>query len=125
MRKLIRKIRMYLVVAYARRQYKRAKKQADEARLKSNHHWHVVIDPFGESLKVIDRNMFRDFKRRYQDVAIRTLVRNGSKYTVETKTTMVDVLNGAFYSTAITDHIELEARRRAYIDWVVQLSEKK
>lgn len=125
MKKLIQKIRRYFVVAYARHQYKRAKKAADEARAKSNHHWHVVIDPFGDTLKVIDRNMFRDFKRRYRDIGIRTLVRNGSKYTIEIKTTMVDVLNGAFYSTAITDHLELEARRRAYIDWVVGLSEKK
>ncbi len=116
---------MFLVVAFARRQYKRAKATADRMREETHHHWHVVIDPFGNSLKTIDRKMYRDFKRRYQDIAIRTLVRNGSKYTVETKSTMEDVKNGAFYSTALTDHIDIEARRRAYIDWVVSLSEKK
>ena len=116
---------MYFVVAFARRQYKRAKETADKQRVKTRTHWHVVIDPFGNSLKVIDRKMYRDFKRRYQDIAIRTLVRNGSKYTIETKSTMEDVKNGAFYSTALTDPIDIEARRRAYIDWVVSLSEKK
>jgi hypothetical protein len=125
MRELIRRIRRYFAVAFARRQYKRAKDAADKAYAATNTHWHVVIDPFGNALKVIDRKMFRDFKRRYEDIAIRTLVRNGSKYTVETKTTMDDVKNGAFYSTSLTDPIDIEARRRAYIDWVVNLSEKK
>ena len=123
--KLIRRIRRYFVIAFSRRQYKRAKDTADQQRVKTRTHWHVVIDPFGNSLKVIDRKMYRDFKRRYQDIAIRTLVRNGSKYTVVTKSTMEDVKNGAFYSTALTDPIDIEARRRAYIDWVVSLSEKK
>ena len=125
MRELIRRIRRYFAVAFARRQYKRAKDAADKAYAATKTHWHVVIDPFGNALKVIDRRMFRDFKRRYEDIAIRTLVRNGSKYTVETKTTMDDVKNGAFYSTSLTDPIDIEARRRAYIDWVVSLSEKK
>lgn len=125
MKRLIKRIRLFLVVAFARRQYRRAKEAADKAHAETHTHWHVVIDPFGNALKVIDRKMFRDFKRRYQDTAIRTLVRRGARYTVKTNTTMTDVLNGAFYSTAIADPIEIEARRRAYIDWVVGLSEKK
>jgi hypothetical protein len=51
----------------------------------------------------------------------------GSKYTVTTQalTTMDDMKRGAFYSTSFTDPTDIEARRQAYIDWVVKLSEKK
>jgi hypothetical protein len=38
---------------------------------------------------------------------------------------MDDMKKGAFYSTSLTDPIDIEARRQAYIDWVVGLSEKK
>ena len=117
---------MYFTVAFARRMYERTKKKADELRKETNTHWHAVLDPYEDrQLRLIDRSRFRDFKRRYQDAAIRTLVRNGSKYTVVATSTMDDVKNGAFYSTSLTDPIDIEARRRAYIDWVVSLSEKK
>lgn len=126
MRKLIRRIRNFFVVAYARRQYKRAKEIADNAYAESRTHHHVVIDPFNDRrLVVINRTMFRYFKRRYQDAAIRTFVRRGSKYTVVATTDMEQMKAGAFYSTSLTDRIDIEARRRAYIDWVVKLSEKK
>lgn len=126
MNKLIRRIRTYFTVAYARRQYRRAKDIADRKREGTKTHWHVVIDPFNDrGLVVIDRSLFRDFKRKYQDSAIRTLVRRGSKYTVVATTDMEQMKSGAFYSTSLTDPIDIEARRRAYIDWVVKLSEKK
>ena len=116
---------MFFTVAYARRMYKKSKQKADELRAKTRTHWYVVLDPYSDlQLRIIDRSRFRDFKRRYQDTAIRTLVRNGSKYTVITKSTMEDVKNGAFYSTILADPIDIEARRQAYIDWVVRLSEK-
>lgn len=129
MNKIIRRIRLYFVIAFARRQYTRAKRCADQKKEKTNTDWHVVLNPFDDNkLQVIDRKAFRDFKRRYVTAAIRTLVRKGDKnatYTVEAKSTMVDVKQGAFYSTSFTDPIDIEARRQAYIDWVVKLSEKK
>lgn len=126
MRKLFRRLRRYFAVAFARRMYDRARRQADTLREKTRTHWHVVLDPYDDRrLRIIDRKMFRDFNRRYQDIAIRTLVRNGSKYTVALKSTMDDMKRGAFYSTSLTDPIDIEARRQAYIDWVVELSEKK
>ena len=126
MRKLFRRLRRYFAVAFARRMYDRTRRQADTLREKTHTHWHVVLDPYDDSrLRIIDRKIFRDFNRRYQDIAIRTLVRNGSKYTVALKTTMDDMKKGAFYSTSLTDTIDIEARRQAYIDWVVGLSEKK
>ena len=126
MRKLFRRLRRYFAVAFARRMYDRARRQADTLREKTKTHWHVVLDPYDDRrLRIIDRKMFRDFNRRYQDIAIRTLVRNGSKYTVALKSTMDDMKRGAFYSTSLTDPIDIEARRQAYIDWVVGLSEKK
>ena len=126
MRKLFRRLRRYFAVAFARRMYDRARRQADTLREKTKTHWHVVLDPYDDrQLRIIDRKMFRDFNRRYQDIAIRTLVRNGSKYTVALKSTMDDMKRGAFYSTSLTDPIDIEARRQAYIDRVVGLSEKK
>ena len=126
MRKLFRRLRRYFAVAFARRMYDRTRRQADTLREKTKTHWHVVLDPYDDhQLRIIDRKIFRDFNRRYQDIAIRTLVRNGSKYTVALKTTMDDMKKGAFYSTSLTDTIDIEARRQAYIDWVVGLSEKK
>jgi hypothetical protein len=130
MKKLIKKIRLFFVVAFARRQYKMAKKTADEAKKKLGTNHYVVINPFDDNnLQVIDRKAFRWFKRKYVDAAIRTLVRRNTNgnvfYTVEAKSTMEDVRNGAFYSTAFTDPIDIEARRQAYINWVVELSEKK
>lgn len=126
MRKLFIRLRRYFAVAFARRMYDRARRQADTLREKTKTHWHVVLDPYDDQqLRIIDRKMFRDFNRRYQDIAIRTLVRNGSKYTVALKTNMDKMKEGAFYSTSLTDPIDIEARRQAYIDWVVGLSEKK
>ena len=123
---IIKRLRRYFTVAFARRMYSRTKKQADKLREETHTHWHAVLDPYDDKLlRIIDRSRFRDFKRRYQDTAIRTLVRNGSKYTVIATSTMDDVKKGAFYSTSLTDPIDIEARRQAYIDWVVKLSDKK
>jgi hypothetical protein len=129
MKRLIRRIRLYFTVAFARRMYARTKDKADKLREETHTHWHVVLDPYNDrQLQIIDRSRFRDFKRRYQDAAIRSLERKyGNKYTVTTQalTTMDDMKRGAFYSTSFTDPTDIEARRQAYIDWVVKLSEKK
>ena len=106
------------------------KREQGGDREKTDTHWHVILNPFDDNkLQVVNRKMFRDFKRRYVTVAIRTLVRrtpySNLFYTGEAKSTMDDVKKGAFYSTSFTDPVDIEARRQAYINWVIGLSDKK
>lgn len=122
--KLIRKIRRFFVVSFARRSYNKAVKLANEFRENNKKHYFVVIDPFfGKSLKVLDRNAFRAIKREYNDAMIHSFVRTGRLFLNES--TMIDVQQGCFYSTMLDDEQDIEMRRKAYIEWVIGLGEKK
>lgn len=127
-KRLIRKIRDFFTVAFARRQYYKAKQVADKQAAKTGKAWYVTLSPFDEkNLQVIDRKAFRYFKARYTDAVVRAYTRAGFiiSYDKISPTTMEDVKHGCFYSTAITDATEIEIRRKAFIEWVLKLSEKK
>lgn len=127
-KKLIAKIRNFFTVAFARRQYYKAKQVADKQAAKTGKAWYVCLSPFDDKkLRVIDRKAFRRFKSRYIDSVIRAYTRAGLIISVDkiSPTTMEDVKRGCFYSTAITDAKEIELRRKAFIEWVLDLSEKK
>lgn len=127
-RKLLRKIRDFFTVAFARRQYNKAKHVADQQAAKTGKAWYVTLSPFAnDKLQVIDRNAFRYFKARYTDAVVRAYTRAGFiiSYDKISPTTMEDVKHGCFYSTAITDASEIEFRRQAFIQWVLKLSDKK
>lgn len=123
-RHLIKKIRRFFVVAFARRNYDKSAKLANELCRQNKCHYYVVIDPFfGKSLMVLFRGEFRAIKRKYNDSMIHSFVRTGRLFL--NKSTMYDVQDGCFYSTLLDDADEIEMRRQAYIEWVVELSEKK
>jgi hypothetical protein len=127
-KKLIAKIRDFFTVAFARRQYYKAKQVADKQAAKTGKAWYVCLSPFDDKkLRVIDRKAFRRFKSRYIDSVIRAYTRAGLIISVDkiSPTTMEDVKRGCFYSTAITDAKEIEMRRKAFIEWVLELSENK
>lgn len=127
-KKLIAKIRRFFTVAFARRQYNKARKAADEMHAKIGGDFYAVISPFSDKeLKILNRSAFRNFKRNYVDGVIRAYTRAGFAISANriSPTTMEDVKKGCFYSTKLYDTNEIEMRRKAFIEWVIDLSEKK
>lgn len=124
---IFKRIRDFFTVAYARRQYYKAKRVADEQAAKTGKTWYVCLSPFdNRKLQVIDRKAFRKFKSKYVDSVVRAYTKAGLiiSYDKISPTTMEDVKRGCFYSTAITDAKETELRRKAFIQWVLDLSRK-
>ena len=127
-KRLIKKIRDFFTVAFARRQYYKAKQNADKQAAKTRKTWYVTLSPFEDGkLQVIDRQGFRYFKGKYTDAVVRAYTRAGFiiSYDKISPTTMEDVKRSCFYSTAITDPADIEFLRQAFIQWVLKLSEKK
>ena len=123
-----RKLRNFFTVAFARRQYYKSKQVADKQAATTGKAWYVCLSPFDDKrLQVIDRKAFRRFKTKYVSAVIRAYTRAGLIISVDkiSPTTMEDVKRGCFYSTAITNAAEIEMRRKAFIEWVLDLSEKK
>ena len=128
LKRIIARIREFFTVAFARRQYYKAKAVADKQSAKDGKAWYVCLSPFDDKrLQVIDRKAFRRFKSRYVDSVIRAYTRAGLIISVDhiTPTTMEDVKRGCFYSTALTNANEIEMRRKAFVEWVLDLSKKK
>lgn len=148
--KIIKKIRRYLTIRYARNCYKRMVERADRYNKEDGQAYYVCIDPTdGSRITVFNRQQFRKFRRRFNDFQIRLseYMLKETREVVETKddgskvvkvtrekmvakintSTMVDIYNGCFYSTRLRRDFtpeEIELRRLAYIQWVLDLSEQ-
>ncbi|MEG1724101.1 MAG: hypothetical protein RR313_01775 [Anaerovoracaceae bacterium] len=113
---LIKKMRRFFIVAYSNRIYNRNVKKADTLCKKYHARFYVVISPIGKSLKVISRKGFRHIKRNLYK----------SKY----KESIISLKCGAFYYTADASgtnglgEIEKEARRLAFIKYVIHRSDE-
>jgi len=147
---IIKKIRRFLIIRYARNCYKRMVDRADRLNKADNQNYYVCIDPTNENrITVFNRQEFRYFRRKFNDFQIRIsefllketrevveTKEDGSKVVKVTrekivaqinKSTMVDIYNGCFYSTRLkrdSTPEDIEMRRLAYIQWVLDLNDK-
>ena len=148
--KIIKKIRRYLTIRYARNCYKRMVDRADRLNKEDGKNYYVCIDPTNENrITVFNRQEFRYFRRSFNDLQIRIseYLLKETREVVETKedgtkvvkitkekvtpkinkSTMVDIYNGCFYSTRLkrdSTQDNIEMKRLAYIQWVLDLSEQ-
>lgn len=137
-KEIIAKIRRYFVVKAAESYYKRMAQQCRELYKESRLHHYIVIDPmYGGKIVIINRANFRAIKRAINDSGSRMLGIYGEG--TFTHDTMWEVQNGSFFSTLLETQLnnpkalesekrkirtDIEARRRAYINWVLEHSDK-
>ena len=147
---IIKKIRRYLTIRYARNCYRRMVERADALNKEDNQTYYVCIDPTNqERITVFNRREFRSFRRRFNDMQIRlsqyiiketrqivkerpdgTQVVRVTREKMAAKintSTMVDIYDGCFYSTRLkrdSTPEDIELRRLAYIQWVIDISEQ-
>lgn len=115
MRKLIRKIRIFFVTAFANREYNKSVKKADELARKHLVPYYVAIKFEGRGLYIINRKGFRHIKRQINTAAI------WQGLGPINKDTMSDLKLGCFYHTNLHPK-EKELRRLAYINYVLDLA---
>lgn len=149
-KQLIKDIRRFFIIRYARNCYKRMVDRAEKLNKEDGDNYYVCIDPTNPNrITVFNRREFRLFRRRFNDLQIRLseyLLKetreiveereDGSKVVKITRekmvakintSTMVDIYNGCFYSTRLkrdSTPEDTEMRRLAYIQWVLDLNDK-
>jgi len=149
-KQLIKDIRRFFIIRYARNCYKRMVDRAEKLHEIDNQNYYVCIDPTNSNrITAFNRHEFRTFRRRFNDMQIRLseyLLKetrevveeraDGSKVVKITRekmaakintSTMVDIYNGCFYSTRLkrdSTAEDIELRRLAYIQWVLDLNDK-
>lgn len=149
-KQLIKDIRRFLIIGYARNCYKRMVDRAEKLNKEDGDNYYVCIDPTNPNrIIVFNRREFRLFRRRFNALQIRLseyllketrkiveVREDGSKVVKITrekmvakinKSTMVDIYNGCFYSTRLkrdSTPENVEMRRLAYIQWVLDLNDK-
>lgn len=115
MKKIIRKIKVFFVTAFANHEYK--KNVAKALELANTHYcpYYVAVKPEGKGLYIINRKAFRHIKRQINTAAI---WRGLGPINADT---MEDLKRGCFYHTNIKPR-EKELRRLAYINYVLDLA---
>lgn len=148
---IIKKIRRYLTIRYARNCYERMVNKADALFLRDHENYYVCIDPTNKGrVTVFNRREFRTYRRRFNDMQIRlsqyiiketrqvvkerpdgTQIVRVTRENITPKintSTMVDIKNGCFYHTRLKSDStpeNIEMKRLAYIQYVLDLSEKQ
>lgn len=115
MKRIIRKIRIFFVTAFANREYNKAVKKANELANKHFTPFYVAIKFEGKGLYIINRKGFRHIKRQINTAAI------WQGLGPINKDTMNDLKLGCFYHTNLRPR-EKELRRLAYINYVLDLA---
>lgn len=115
MKKFIRKFRVFLVTAFANREYNKAVKKALQLAHTHFTRYYVAVKFEGKGLYIINRQGFRHIKRQINTAAI------WQGLGPINKDTMADLRRGCFYHTNISPK-EKELRRLAYINYVLDLA---
>ena len=115
MKRIIRKIRIFFVTAFANREYNKAVKKADELARRHLTNYYVAIKFEGKGLYIINRKGFRHIKREINTDAI------WQGLGPINHDTMLELKHGCFYHTKLYGR-EKELRRLAYIEYVLDLA---
>lgn len=115
MKKIIRKIRIFFVTAFANHEYNKAVKKADKLANKHFMRYYVALKFEGKGLYIINRAGFRHIKRQINTAAI------WQGLGPINRDTMLDLRSGCFYHTNIKPK-DRELRRLAYINYVLNLA---
>lgn len=135
---IIAKIRRYFIVKAAESYYKRMAQRCRELYKSTGLHHYIVIDPmYGGKIVIINRANFRAIKRAINDSGSRMLGIYGEGSF--SKDTMYAVHDGSFFSTLLEARLnspqalesekrnirtDIEARRRAYIQWTLEHADR-
>lgn len=132
------KLRRYIIIKTAENYYSKMAFQCNELYRKTKKHHYIIIEPWqAKRIIITNRIEFRATKRAINDSGMRMSVRAKS-LPIITDVTMPDVHSGCFYSSMLQADLdkllkdqfrhtkeirkmenEIEARRRAYIQWTL------
>lgn len=137
-KEIIRRIRRYFIIKSAESYYKRMADKCRELYKETNLHHYIVIDQiYGGKIVITNRKNFRAIKRAINDSGSRMLgIYGEGSFTHDT---MWEVHKGSFFSTLLEQQLndprtfesekrkirnDIEARRRAYVQWVLEHADR-
>lgn len=138
-RALIASIRRFFIIKTAESYYKRMADKCRELYKETKLHHYIVIDQlYGGKIVITNRKNFRAIKRAINDSGSRMLgIYGEGSFTHDT---MWEVQRGSFFSTLLEAQLnspqalesekkkirtDIEARRRAYVQWALEHAEER